>query len=216
MQKIPNEVIFSVLRTLKQINLGDTYYEAYLGHLAKRGESFFDIYHFAWSWVIEHKPKRILEIGVRTGISICQLLSAYIDHSILERVVLCDLFNDGFISPDLVKLNLSSLGIPLDKIEFITGDSKNIIPKFKKDEPEYKFGYILIDGDHSPEGAKIDLENVVDLVEVGGVLVFDDISPDGMGLLPVWEEFEQKYSSEFTFNKDMNGKGLGWGIRNNT
>src|SRR5210317_2196471 len=110
MIQIPNEVIFSVLRTLKQINPGDTYYENYLWHLKKNGNEFFDVYHFAWAWAIEHHPKRILEIGVRTGISICQLLSAYLDPSIIEKVVLCDLFNDGFISPSLVKVNLRHLG----------------------------------------------------------------------------------------------------------
>ncbi len=213
MQKIQNEVIFSVLRTLKQVNPGDTYYENYLWHYNKRKESFFDIYHFAWAWAIEHKPKRILEIGVRTGLSICQLLSAYIDHSVLERVVLCDVFNDGFISPELVKLNLSTLGIPTDKVEFITGDSKTQIPKFKEENPDYQFDYILVDGDHSVEGARIDLENVKSLVAQGGVIVFDDISPDGMNLLSVWEEFKNKYSSEFEFNQDLNGKGIGWATK---
>ena len=62
--------------------------------------------------------------------------------------------------------------------------------------------------------AKIDLDNVKDLIVQNGVIVFDDISPDGMNLLPVWEEFKQKYSSEFTFNQDMNGKGIGWAIKN--
>jgi len=213
MLKIPNEVIFSVLRTLKQVNPGDTYYENYLWHLNKRKESFFDIYHLAWAWAIEHKPKRILEIGVRTGISICQLLSAYLDHSIIEKVLLCDVFNDGFISPQLVQVNLQTLGIPTDKVDFLVGDSKQTIPQFKLDNPGYKFDWILVDGSHDKTDAMIDLENVHDIVNVGGVIVFDDISPDGMNLLSVWEEFKNKYSSEFEFNYDMNGKGLGWCIK---
>lgn len=214
MLRIPNEVIFSVLRTLKQVNPGDTYYENYMWHYNKRKESFFDIYHFAWAWAIEHKPKRILEIGVRTGISICQLLSAYIDYSVLDRVVLCDVFNDGYISPELVKLNLRTLGIPDKKVEFIVGDSKETIPKFFINNPEFKFDYILVDGDHSVDGARADLENVKSLVAPNGVIVFDDISPDGMNLAGVWEEFKNKYSLEFEFNEDLNGKGLGWCVKN--
>jgi len=214
MLKIPNEVIFSVLRTLKQLNPGDTYYENYLWHLDKRGETFFDTYHFAWAWAIEHKPKRILEIGVRTGLSICQLLSGYLDHSVIERIVLCDIFADGYISPELVKLNATHLGLPVDKMEFVVGYSKEKIPEFITNNPGYQFDYILVDGDHNPEGAKIDLENVKPLVAQGGVIVFDDIGPDGMNLLPVWEEFKTKYESEFTFNHDINGKGLGWAIKN--
>lgn len=210
MLKIPNEVIFSILRTLKGVNPGDLYYEAYLGHLAKRKETFFDIYHFAWSWVIEHHPKRILEIGVRTGLSICQLLSAYIDTSIIEKIVLCDVWNDGFTSPELVKLNIQTLNIPvLDKTEFIIGDSKVEIPKLIGQQ----FDWILVDGDHTPENALIDLENVKQLIAKDGVIVFDDIDPDGMSLASVWHEFMNKYKDEFEWHEDYNGKGVGWGIK---
>ena len=52
MIKIPNEVIFLVLKTLKQVNPGDLYLEAYKGHLEKRGKDFFDIYHFAWGLLL--------------------------------------------------------------------------------------------------------------------------------------------------------------------
>ena len=206
---IPNEVIFSVLRTLKGANPGDLYYDAYLGHLAKRKETFFDIYHFAWAWAIEHKPKRILEIGVRTGLSICQLLSAYIDCTGIEKIILCDLFNDGFTSPELVKYNLKVLNILVeDKIEFLVGDSKELIPKLTD-----TFDYILVDGSHDPKDAMIDLENVRLLVNPQGVIVFDDITEDGMSLLPVWHEFKAKYITEFEWHEDYNGKGLGWAIK---
>jgi len=211
---IPNEVIFSVLRTLKKANPGDTYYENYLWHYNKRKETFFDIYHFAWSWAIEHKPKRILEIGTRTGLSLCQLLSAYIDTSIIEKVVLCDLFNDGFISPELVKYNLRYLGIleeTINKIDFQIGDSKITVPLLTESE----FDYILVDGDHTKESARIDLDNVKKMCAKDGVIVFDDLSLDGMNLLDIWTEFQDKYKDEFEFHQDLNGKGIGWCIKKN-
>ena len=208
---IPNEVIFSVLRIIKQGNPGDQYYEAYKGHLDKRGETFFDLYHFNWAWSIEHKPKHILEIGTRTGISICQLLSAYIDTSIIQRVVCCDVFNDGFISPELVKHNLKLCGIPkevIEKVEFKVGDSKIEVPKL-----EGTFDYILVDGDHSREGARTDLENASKRVAQGGVIVFDDIGIDGCNLLDIWNTFKEAHKNEFEWNEDLNGKGLGWCIK---
>jgi predicted O-methyltransferase YrrM len=208
---ISNEVIFNTLRILKKVNQGDLYYENYLGHLQKRGETFYDIYHFAWEWVIKHHPKRILEIGTRTGLSLCQLLSAYIDYSQIERIVSCDLYADGFISPGLVKLNLRTLNIPqaiIDKIEFKIGDSKQTVPLL-----EGKFDYILVDGSHEVIDAKIDLENVRPLIEVGGVIVFDDLTPDGMSLEPVWNEFKEAYKEEFEFDENMNGKGIGWALK---
>ena len=211
MLNIPNEIIFTVLRVLKHANPGDTYYENYMWHYNKRKETFFDIYHFSWAWAIEHKPKRILEIGTRTGISLCQLLSAYMDTSIIERIVSCDVFNDGFISPDLVKYNLRQLSIPEDtinKIEFKVGDSKVTVP-----ELEGEFDYILVDGDHSKAGAIADLENVKRLVTSGGVIVFDDITPDGMDLLDVWSNFKDKYKDEFEWYDNQNGKGCGWAVK---
>ena len=211
MIRIPNEVIFNIIRIIKNSNPGDLYYEAYQGHLARRREAFFDLYHFNWSWAIEHKPRRILEIGTRTGISLCQLLAAYIDHSVIERIVCCDLFNDGFISPDLVRHNLKITGVPknaIDKVDFLTGDSKVTIQEISG-----PFDYILVDGDHSKKGAMSDLENAEDLIAPGGVIVFDDIGIDGVDLLDVWNAFKSTYSNQFEWHEDFNGKGLGWAIR---
>jgi len=214
--RVPNAVIFSVLRTLKKVNPGDLYYENYLGHLAKRKEKFFDIYHFSWSWVIKHNPQKILEIGTRTGLSLCQLLSAYINYDKIVKVASFDLFNDGFISPGLVKLNLKALNIPqkiIDMVEFVVGDSKTTVPKYIQDNAGIKFDYILVDGSHEVVDSKIDLENVRPLVEKGGVIVFDDIGPDGMNLKPVWEEFKENHNDEFEWHDNYDGKGIGWAVK---
>lgn len=216
MIKIPNETIFAILRILKKFNPGDTYYENYLWHLKKRGDKFFDIYHFAWSWVIEHHPANIFEIGTRTGLSLAQLLSAYLDYSCINKIVSCDLFNDSFISSNLVKMNLDYIGIPQDvinKITFLTGDSKQTVVAYKQEHPNEKFDYILVDGSHDKNDAAIDLENVFSLVNKGGVIVFDDITPDGMNLMNVWHDFQKKYQNEFEWNENHDGKGLGWGIK---
>ena len=213
MIKIPNEVIFTILRIIKKNNKGDQYLEAYQGHLAKRGETFFDLYHFNWAWGIEHKPKRILEIGTRTGISTCQLLSAYIDHSVIEKVVCCDLFNDGFCTPDLVKFNMRQCGVPdsvVSKVEFLVGDSRGTVRMLPQD---YKFDYILVDGDHSKEGGKFDLDTAYLYIAPGGVIAFDDIGPDGVDLLDVWHAFKNEHLGEFEWFEDLNGKGLGWAVK---
>jgi len=211
MLKIPNEIIFLVLKVLKRANPGDSYYENYLWHYNKHKDAFFDIYHFSWAWAIENHPKRILEIGTRTGISLCQLLSAYMDPTSIERIVSCDLFNDGFISPALVKYNLKQLHVPdsvVDKIEFLVGDSKETVPNIQGE-----FDYILVDGSHDKKDALIDLENVHRLLSPNGVLVFDDITPDGMDLVDVWRTFASNHGTEYTFHEDHNGKGLGWAIK---
>ena len=197
--------ILNNLRILKQKNPGDTYYDEYLKHSEREGVDFFDQYHCAILRVVLHKPKRILEIGVRTGLSICNMLSAYRDVKEIERIVLCDIWNDGFASPEIVKMYLKALNLNV-KPEFIVGDSKVEIPKL-----EGEFDYVLVDGAHDKETARLDLENVVRLCAPGGVIVFDDISKWGCNLDDVWQAFKAAHKEEFIFNENYNGKGVGWG-----
>lgn len=207
-----NAAIFNTLRILKGITPTDTYFEAYKGHYDKQKGDFMDTYHFMWYLGAVEKPKMILEIGTRTGISICQLLSAYIDHSIIEGIYLCDLFNDGLSTPELVLKSLKHLNIPTDKINFIVGNSLEEIPALKKDR-DISFDYILVDGGHDKDTARQDLNNVVDLINKGGYIVFDDLTPDGCSLQDVWDEFKDEHKANFVFAENHKGKGIGYARR---
>ena len=208
---VTNASVFNTLRILKGVNKGDLYHEAYLGHYKKRGNTFVDYYHLLWTIGSIIKPKQIMEIGCRTGISICQLLSSYVD-SFPERIMLFDLFADEFLSEELVRLNLKQLNINSENIKFIVGDSKKQVPRYFA-KNNLLFDYILVDGDHSRETARIDLDNVVPMLEEGGIIIFDDISPDGCGLIDVWSKFTEDYQNDFYFANDMNGKGVGIGVK---
>lgn len=216
---ITNDLILKVLLTLKPHNPGDPYLENYKWHIEKRGDSFYDIYHFAWEWVREHKPTSILEIGTWTGNSLGQLLSAYEDYSQIERIVTCDIFDQPNIAnPEIVKKNLGLLGIPqdvIDKVEILVGDSKETIPQYIKENPGVTFDYILADGaHHPPELPRADLDNCVSLVVPGGVIILDDIAPDGMSLdTTVWQPFKMDHLNEFEWHENYNGKGIGYGVR---
>jgi len=199
--------IFNILRILKQLTPSDTYLEAYQWHYDKRKDKFMDIYHFMQYLGATVRPKRILEIGTRTGISICQLLSAYLNYNELERVILCDLFNDGISTPSVVLNALKYLNIPVDKVQFIIGNSLEEIPKLMGKE---SFSYVLVDGSHDRNDAMQDLENSYKLIEKEGYVIFDDLSIDGCNLQPVWDNFKQKYYADFIFMEDGdNGKGIG-------
>ena len=207
-------VIFNTMRILKKVNQGDTYYEAYLGHYKKSGPEFYDLYHKLWELGSHPNcPKRILEIGTRTGISMCQLLSAYIDPSVIERIVCVDPFNDGYTSSKLVMANLKYLNLPWDKIHFKIGYSQDVLPQLL--EAGETFDFILVDGDHSRDVARLDLENAHKLLEKNGILLFDDISdaPGECGLIVVWEEFKKAHENEYYTNESLSGKGLAWGVK---
>lgn len=206
-----NAAIFNTMRILKKVNPGDTYLENYLWHYAKRPASFVDTYHVMWIIGACLGPTRIMEIGCRTGISIAQLLSAMVLPK-LERVVLLDLFNDGFVTPELVKLNLAALNLSTEKIEFIKGNSRETLPAFIANNPEQKFDYILVDGDHEKAAARQDLETAAKLVDSTGIILFDDIAEDGCNLLDVWESFKATHA-EFLYCQSMDGKGVGLGVR---
>lgn len=208
---ISNAAVFNTLRILKAKNPGDTYHEEYIKHLDRRPLSFFDYYHLLWSVLPLIKPKNILEIGCRTGISICQLLSAQLNPSI-PNVYLFDVFADGFISPNLVKMNLKALNLPTEKVRFIVGDSKKTIPEFILQDAD-RMDYILVDGDHEKKAARQDLENVIPLLTPGGLLFFDDIAPDGCDLIDVWNDFKAAHAEEFFFHENLDGKGIGVGVK---
>ena len=172
------------------------------------------MYHLGFYWGSTHHPKKIMEIGPRSGLSLVQLLSSFVEFKDM-RVVLFDMWNDGLCTPELIKKHLEHLSIPTNFVEFYTGDSKTTVPEFKASNQD-KFDWILVDGSHDVNDAAIDLENVVDLVADGGVIVMDDIRPqpeEGMDLLPVWKKFKENHLDEFEWNEDFFGKGVGWGIK---
>lgn len=210
---LQHAVIFNTLRILKRLNPADTYLEAYLGHLKRSGASFFDSYMLLWEIAASRAPKKILEIGTRTGISLCQLLSGYIDNSVIEEIVCIDPFNDGFISPALVKKSLNYLNLPADKVDFKVGLSQDVLPGLITSGR--KFDYILVDGDHSKITAGQDLEAAHELLETGGIIVFDDISdaPGECALIDVWKAFEAGHEEDYEFNHNMSGKGTAWAIK---
>lgn len=211
-KKLQQAAIFNTLRILKKENPGDCYYEAYKGHLARSGPEFYDQYMLLWEIAVDRAPKKILEIGTRTGLSLCQLMSAYIDPTVIEKVICIDPFLDPYTSKHLVLKNLRYLNLPTDKIEFLVGLSQDFLPTLTD-----LFDYILVDGDHSKEAARKDLEAAHGLLAPGGVIVFDDISdaPGECALIDVWLDFKSSHCKEYQFwNECMTGKGVSWAIKN--
>src|SRR3990167_4443705 len=208
MDDVTMAAIFNVMRILKRVNPGDTYLEQYQSMRKRYGENFRDTYELLWLIGTQYAPKRILEIGSRTGISLCQLLSSYVDLSVIEKIVCVDPF-DEWTSANLVRANLKYLNLPHDPdtVKIYAMKSEDY---FKMDEKDNRFDYILVDGDHLKEAAAADLEAAQAFLAPGGIMVFDDISkaPGECALIDVWEAFKAAHKSEFVFNELMEGKGV--------
>ena len=156
-----------------------------------RGECFWNI-HVALAFLARTlQPKSYLEIGTRTGGSLCQVLL----NSRVDRFVSVDLWNGGYAS---LSNTLEYTKEQIDRLcrlsgrqivgAFVQGDSHNTL----KSSPYLKrrFPLITVDGDHSAEGAWEDLTDVVPLLEDAGAIVFDDIiHPSHKDLLDVVRRF---------------------------
>jgi len=136
-------------------------------------------------------PECYLEIGVRRGHSLCMVahcsrtpITIYGFDLWLQNYA--DEENPG---PDLIRSEVKKFSFK-GRLELISGDSRQTIPRFFEQRPPFFcLDMVFVDGDHSAEGARIDLENMIDHVTPGGILVFDDIChPDHMYLQDVWNE----------------------------
>lgn len=208
--------ILALMRSMKALNPGDSYYENYLGHYNACDTIFFDQYHVAAWYGAFNAPRRILEIGTRTGISLAQLLAHYVgEQAWPEKIISVDPFPDEYASPAIVKMNLSRVGLPkhvIQSVEFRVEKSETALLDLQAQG--LTFDYILVDGDHSPEPALADLVAAEQLVEVNGVIVFDDISKAGCDLLPTWEAWKaQERTAHFDFFERLEGKGTAWAVR---
>lgn len=118
-----------------------------------------------YDWLVkiisEIHPKTILEVGAAWGIS---------THAFLEvpdtKLVTVDKNECQPAHQEVADLGAGK------RWSFILGDSREVLPSM---EPKEFFDLVYIDGDHSAEGATIDLKNGWELVKPGGYILMDDI-----------------------------------------
>jgi len=150
------------------------------------------------------KPKSYLEIGVREGDSLKAVLFG---HSFITKLVLCDTWGgkyggSGRGGHKHIEKFLNNIRYD-GEVKFLDGDSKYMIPTL-----DDKFDLILVDGDHSYEGAYTDLNNTWKLLEEGGFLVFDDIThKDHVYLYRCVMSFAKAVEAKI-FYKNLDGNGV--------
>jgi predicted O-methyltransferase YrrM len=159
-------------------------------------------------------PECYLEIGVRRGRSMAMVAT----NAPTCRIVGFDLWISDYAGmenpgPQHVRSELARLG-HTGGLELVTGDSRQTIPQWFATHPDDYFDIITVDGDHSTEGARIDLENVMPRLKVGGALVFDDISNQSHPTLAqVWKDFLDRHENLGGYSFTEVGFGVGFAIR---
>jgi predicted O-methyltransferase YrrM len=155
-----------------------------------------------------------LEIGVRRGRSMAMVAL----NAPSCRIVGFDLWIADYAGmenpgPDYVRAELKRLGYQ-GELDLVAGDSRETVPKWFASHPGEFFDLITVDGDHSTEGARTDLENVLPRLKVGGALVFDDISNQShANLAGVWRAFLERHPNLSGYSFTEVGFGVGFAIR---
>ncbi len=135
------------------------------------------------------QPTSYLEIGVRRGRSMATAAAAAPKCALYGfDMWMADYAGMENPGPDFVKTELRRVG-HRGPVSFVDGNSHVTLPKFFAEKANEKFSIIVVDGDHSDEGALQDLRDVLPRLAVGGALIFDDIShPAHPNLRQVWRQ----------------------------
>lgn len=121
----------------------------------------------------KYRPKRVLEIGVRygySGMAVCtgahEAGEVSITYTGIDAILLCQDSNA------IAEAKFAEF-CPWVTTRFFHRNT--LIQGLPKKLAREQFDYILVDGDHSYEGAFTDLTNCWPLLASGGLLVIDDI-----------------------------------------
>lgn len=194
--------------------------DGYTRGVARFGESwrYVDLWSMLYAYARLASPKHYLEIGTRRGHSLASVLMGCADASAsLPQVVSCDMWvqvyaGTGNPGPTFVADETKRLGFDV-RIEFLSGSSHEVLAPFLRGATR-TFDLITVDGDHSRDGARADLLDVVDHLNLGGMLAFDDINhPQHTYLGQVWREVMSNRTGMETYENPRNSTGIAAAIR---
>lgn len=158
--------------------------------------------------------ERAVEIGTARGGTLFLLTQALASSCQLVSVDLhFGPFGGGYPHWKIPLFHALAIGGP--RLKLLRGNSQT--PEMRDLVRETLGGqadFILIDGDHSYEGAKRDYELYRELVAPGGIIAFHDIvpgSPERVGGVPqLWQELKQQFRhEELVHDWGQGGFGIG-------
>ena len=129
---------------------------------------------FVYALARHYQPEYIVEVGTFAGGTAVGFANAINENG--QGKLICvdqDSYSNGTF-PQVVKRNLARVGFSETKLQLCCGNSKEWLPKLTETLKE-KVDIVLIDGDHTYEGALADLRNAVPLVKPGGFILVHDV-----------------------------------------
>lgn len=174
----------------------------------QRGDAWFDSPTLLNWYACAFKPATYLEVGVRRGRSMAQVLMGSPECRCFGFDMWIPNYsgvdNPGpeFVLREMRKLRARKVPV------LIEGNSHDTLPAFWENPASPQLiDLIYIDGDHTYEGAKLDLDLAFLHLADSGVLIFDDIDHSSHPeLYPLWNEYKNRYP-EYLFIEDHAGNG---------
>ena len=160
------------------------------------------------------KPENYLEIGVRRGASLAMVA----DSCPKSNLFGFDLWVENYAGmenpgKDFVQAQVTRFD-HRGELTLVGGDSKETVPSFLRDHPDLFFDMITVDGDHSEEGARRDIQNIMERLKLGGLLLFDDIChPQHDYLNGVWDDLVGKHEDFESVKYTEIGNGIALAVR---
>lgn len=146
--------------------------------------------------------KKILEIGVNDGGSL-----VFWDHLAGPGGITVGMDDGGYIDTQIFSMFRPEYGhyVPVSQLHIIQGNSHHPEPfQIVKEIFGGLIDVLIIDGDHTYEGAKLDYEMYGPLVRPGGIMAVDDIYMDER-VKRFWDEVTLRK----TVSSEVPGKGMG-------
>tara|TARA_S200000501_G_scaffold351700_1_gene369813 strand:+ start:2423 stop:3064 length:642 start_codon:yes stop_codon:yes gene_type:complete len=178
--------------------------------------SNYSRYKYLFKFIVDVKPKSILEIGVYKGkrsiemIDLAQCFNKKIKfygfdlfEKITKKKIKSELSKQPSSKYEILK-KLNNL-FPKSKIKLVKGNTVTTLKKFKF---KSKVDFIFIDGGHSVRTIKKDWQNVKNLINKKSVVIFDDYySSDQIskkfGSKSIINNLEKKYISKVLPSRDI-------------
>lgn len=136
-----------------------------------------------FEFVLEYKPKKMLEIGVQNGISTKTFLLAMKESNFGTLVSIDHKRREGILDAEYADVK--------DRWNFIQGSSHDpeVLQKAKDALEEYElYDMFFVDGDHKMPGIQQDVDDYFPLIKSGGIIIMHDICNQNEQVSEVWDK----------------------------
>lgn len=204
--------LLDILTKLEPEPYLDAVIQSYKTGLRRFGKhwQYVDLISVIHAYASLMQPAWYLEIGVRRGRSLAAAFAACPTMKAIGFDLWLADYAGATNEGELFVRREVGHAAPDADMELITGNSRETVPEYlnRPDCPDV-FDMITVDGDHRPEGARIDLENTLPRIAPGGILLFDDIiHPDLTHLAGVWRSAIAKFPRYSVYTNTTDGTGL--------